>query len=81
MKRPTTGELLNNPLFTHDDFHSWFLTDLRSKLQEEFGANPLLRKKKHLYSANRQKSGNEEFQNKKNREKSTVSKLIIQEHR
>jgi len=74
MKRPTTGELLNNPLFTHDDFHSWFLTDLRSKLQEEFGANPLLRKKKHLYSANRQKSGNEEFQNKKNREKSTELK-------
>jgi len=73
-KRPTTVELLNAALFTHDDFNSWFLQDLRSKLQEEFGANPLLRKKKHLYSANRQKSGNEDFQNKKNREKSTESK-------
>ena len=71
-KRPTTGDLLTHHLFTHDDFNSWFLTDLRSKLQEEFGANPLLRKKKHLYSASRQKSGSEEFQNKKNREKSTV---------
>jgi len=73
-KRPTTGDLLTHHLFTHDDFNSWFLTDLRSKLQEEFGANPLLRKKKHLYSASRQKSGSEEFQNKKNREKSTESK-------
>ena len=76
-RRPTTGELLNVALFNHDEFNVWFLSDLRTKLQEEFGANPLLRKKKHLYSANRQKSGSDEFYNKKNRDKSTVSKIFL----
>ena len=30
-----------------------FLPELKSLLQEEFGANPLLKKKKQMFSANR----------------------------
>ena len=34
-----------------------FLQELKQLLKEEFGANPLLKKKKQMFAANRQHSG------------------------
>jgi len=55
--RPSTTELLQHALFTHDSFSTRFMPELKSLLQEEFGANPLLKKKKQMFAANRQRSG------------------------
>jgi len=71
-KRPTTEELAKYPLFSHDNFNTWFLHDLQQKLQEEFISNPLLKTRKSVPSASKIKKAAEEILNKRNNEKTSV---------
>nr|CAD7400465.1 unnamed protein product [Timema cristinae] len=43
-QRPNSGELMVHSYFTQERFSERFLSELRSKIQQEFQGNPLLRK-------------------------------------
>nr|CAD7589127.1 unnamed protein product [Timema genevievae] len=43
-QRPNSGELMVHSYFTQDRFSERFLSELRTKIQQEFQGNPLLRK-------------------------------------
>ena len=74
-KRPTTEELTKAPLFCHDSFSAWFVSELSQKLQEEFSSNPLLKTRKNIPSASKIKGAAEEILNRRNSEKSSLVKI------